>query len=97
MYLEAKGGVRLPRSGVQGPTQVIHEPEPSDFPHVVLEIHQEPGQPPRVIPDVQPPDRRSLLALPLPAGPRCEYRPEGCVGDAGLEVVLDGFDRRLVE
>jgi hypothetical protein len=36
----------------------VHEPQPCDLTHVVLDVDQELGEPPRIVPGVQPTDQR---------------------------------------
>jgi hypothetical protein len=43
--------------------EVVHQPEPRHLPHLVLEVDQQFGEPPRIIAGVQPSDQRDAIGV----------------------------------
>jgi hypothetical protein len=43
--------------------QPVNEPQPSNLPHIVLEVHQEVGEPRGIVPGVQPTDQRGAVSV----------------------------------
>jgi hypothetical protein len=67
--------------------ELIDEPEPRDLAHVVLEVHQELGEPRGVVPNVQPPDQRRPVCIRPLEDPK--QLPRSGLAECGDDALAD--------